>query len=104
MAFSWARPASSASSPACSAVLEQLAQGENTYLIRLAINQGKPAASRASTTAGTAVSWLYTGITAQGLCIGGYLQANASRTDFVAAAEGCVRWRSRRKVWRLGLS
>lgn len=30
-----------ASSPACSAVLEQLAQGENTYLIRLAINQGK---------------------------------------------------------------
>ena len=30
-----------ASSPACSAVLEQLAQGENTFLIRLAINQGK---------------------------------------------------------------
>ena len=30
-----------ASSPACSAVLEQLAKAENTYLIRLAVNQGK---------------------------------------------------------------
>ena len=30
-----------ASSCACSAVLEQLAQGENIFLIRLAVNQGK---------------------------------------------------------------
>ena len=30
-----------ASSPACSAVLEQLAQGEHIFLVRLAINQGK---------------------------------------------------------------
>ena len=30
-----------ASSPACSAVLEQLAQGPGIHLIRLAINQGK---------------------------------------------------------------
>ena len=30
-----------ASSPACSAVLEQLAQGDNIFLIRLAVNQGK---------------------------------------------------------------
>ena len=30
-----------ASSPACSAVLVQLAKAENTYLIRLAVNQGK---------------------------------------------------------------
>ena len=30
-----------ASSPACAAVLEHLAQGENIFLIRLAVNQGK---------------------------------------------------------------
>lgn len=30
-----------ASSPACAAVLEQLAQGEHIHLIRLAVNQGK---------------------------------------------------------------
>ena len=30
-----------ASSPACAAVLAQLAQGENIHLIRLAVNQGK---------------------------------------------------------------
>ena len=30
-----------ASSPACSAVLEQLARGEHIFLVRLAINQGK---------------------------------------------------------------
>ena len=30
-----------ASSPACSAILEQLAQGEGIHLVRLAVNQGK---------------------------------------------------------------
>src|SRR3989344_2780338 len=57
--------------------------------------QGRPVACSAATTTGSACSWLYTGITAQGLCTGGSQQNTPGGAGGLAVAEGEVQLAAR---------
>ena len=86
-----------ASSPACSAVLEQLAQGDNIFLIRLAVNQGKGGAVMAGLREASQLGQCGPGTGAGPGQPGADGQAaGVEITGPVAAAEGCVRLRSNR--------